>query len=203
LEIRPDLKDLVNSLLRAEDLEYTGEVNVIHILNVLHDVIGVDKIKKSVRKPLKGLRFASHYGCHAIWTSNLERADDPEDPQKLEELIRALGADSYDYPERLECCGSGLSMYSGKTTLSIAGSKLRNIQNYGFNGLITVCPFCMKIFDSKQRAIKAVMNEPSLGLPILYYTQLLGLSMGINAEKLGLDLNLSPIGPLLKKIEKA
>jgi len=61
-----DLKDLVNSLLRTEGLKYTGEVNVIHIFNVLHDIICVDKIKKSVRKPLKGLRFASHYGCHAI-----------------------------------------------------------------------------------------------------------------------------------------
>jgi len=102
--------------------------------------------------------------------------DDPDDPQKLEELIRALGADSDDYPERLECCGSGLSMFSGKTTLWIAGSKLRNVQDYGFDGIITVCPFCMKIFDAKQQAIKATMQEPSLGLPILYYTQLLGLS---------------------------
>ena len=201
METRPDLKDLVNSMLRSEGLEYAGKVEVIHSLNVLHDVIGVDKIKKLVTKPSKGLRFASHYGCHAIWTSNMKRADDPEVPQKLEELIRTLGADSEDYPERLECCGSGLSMFSGKTTLSIAGSKLKKIQNYGFDGMITICPFCMKMFDARQRAIKANMNDPSLNFPILYYTQLLGLCMGIEAEKLGLNLNRSPIDSLLKRIE--
>jgi len=203
LETRSDLKDLANSMLRPEGLRYAGKGEVTHVINVLHDIVGVDKIKKLVRKPFKGLRFASHYGCHAIWTSNLKRPDDPEDPQKLEELIRALGADSEDYPERLECCGSGLAMFSGKTTLSIAGSKLRKVQEYGFDGMITVCPFCMKIFDARQKAIKASMHEFSLNLPILYYTQLLGLCMGINAEKLGLNLNLSPIDSLLRKIEEA
>lgn len=203
LETRPDVKDLVNSLLKVEGLKFTGKVDVIHILNVLHDHVGVENIKKLVRKNLKGLRFASHYGCHAIWTSNLKRADDPEDPQKLEELIKALGADSYDYPERLECCGSGLSMFSGKTTLLIAGSKLRKVQDYGFDGMITVCPFCLKMLDTKQRAIKAIMHDPSLNLPVLYYTQLLGLSMGIYPQKLGLDFNLSPINLLLEKIGEA
>ena len=201
LETKSALKDQVNSMLQPEGLKYSGKVEVTHILNVLHDVVGVDKIKKLVRKPVTGLRFASHYGCHAIWTSNLKRADDPENPQKLEELIRALGADSEDYPERLECCGSGLSMFSGRTTLSIAGSKLRKVQDYGFDGMITVCPFCMKILDTKQKAIKANIREPSLNVPILYYTQLLGLCMGIDAEKLGLNLNLSPIDSLLKKME--
>lgn len=201
IESKPDLKASINSMLKTEGLEYTGKTEVLHVLDVLHDTIGVEKIKKMVTKPSKGLKFATHYGCHAIWTSNLKRADDPENPQKLEELIRAVGAASEDYPERLECCGSGLSAFSGKTALSIAGSKLKKIQEYGFDGVITICPSCMKIFDSRQRAIKANMNEPSLNLPILYYTQLLGLCMGIEAGKLGLDLNLSPIDSLLKRIE--
>jgi heterodisulfide reductase subunit B len=200
LENELDVRDQINALLKTEGLQYTGKVNVIHILNALYDLVGVDKIKKMVKKPLKGFRFASHYGCHAILTSNLKRADDSEDPKKLEELIRALGADSEYYPERLDCCGSGLAMVSGKTTLSIAGSKILKIQDYGFDGMITVCPFCMKIFDGRQKVIRSIIRDSSLNLPILYYTQLLGLSMGIKAEELGLDLNLSSIDAFLEKV---
>lgn len=201
LDTRSNVKNQINSLLEKEDLKYTGNVEIFHVINILHDVIGVDKIEKLVTTPLKGLKFASHYGCHAIWTSNLKRADDPEDPHKLEELIRALGADSYDYPLRLDCCGSGLSMNSGKTALLLAGSKLRHVQDYGFDGMITVCPFCMKIFDAKQKAIKTVTNDSSLNVPVLYYTQLLGLAMGFDTDALGLSLNLSHLHSLLNKIE--
>jgi heterodisulfide reductase subunit B len=130
----------------------------------------------------------------------MEILDDSENPRYLEELIGALGATVEDYPERLDCCGQGLAITTGKTALTISGTKLKAIQDRGFDAVITVCPFCMKMLDSKQNAIR-VTTQTDVNLPVLYYTQLLGLAMGISPEKLGLNLNLSPVGDILKKLE--
>jgi heterodisulfide reductase subunit B len=201
LEEKPSLKERIDSLLSLEGLSYTGNTKSWHILEFLRDVVGVEKIKSVVNRPLKGLKLATHYGCHAIRPSELGMVDNPEDPHILEELIEALGAEADDYPERLDCCGQGLAMTTGKTALTIAGLKLKAIQNRGFDAVVTVCPFCMKILDSKQNAIRVTTQQNDINLPVLYYTQLLGLAMGIEAEKLAINLNLSPVGEILKKLE--
>jgi heterodisulfide reductase subunit B len=153
-----------------------------------------------VVKPLRGIKLASHPGCHAIRPSDLQNVDDAEDPQKLDDLIRALGAETFDYPEKTDCCGSQLAVTSGRVTLKIAGEKLQAVKSYGFDGLVTTCPFCFKMYDGRQRAIKGALKDASLDLPVFYYTQLLGLAMGLRPEKLGLDLNMSPIEPVLERI---
>jgi heterodisulfide reductase subunit B len=200
LEMNPQFKKYVEENLRKEGLEYNDDVKVVHILEVLHDVIGTEKIRASVKKPISGLKFAAHPGCHAIRPSSLGRPDDPENPQKLDDLIKALGAETMDYPEKTDCCGSTLAISSGKTTLMIAGEKLQSIRNYGFDGLVTICPFCFKVFDNRQRAIQMAMGDRSAGVPVFYYTQLLGLAMGIEPERLGLELNLSPVDAVIEKI---
>ena len=200
LETNHNLKERLKTLLSSEGLPFTGNVKSWHILEVLHDVVGVEKIQSLVSRPLKGLKLATHYGCHALRPGEIEILDDPEDPHYLEELIAPLGAKVEDYPERLDCCGQGLAITAGKTVLTISGAKLKAIQDHGFDAVITVCPFCMKMLDSKQNAIR-VTTKTEINLPVLYYTQLLGLAMGISAEKLGLNLNLSPVGEVLKKLE--
>jgi len=194
------LKGFITENLEKEGLKYSGNINVIHIVELLHDTIGVKKIGAAVKNPLKGLKLAAHPGCHAIRPSNLGRPDDSENPQKLDDLIVALGAETMSYPEKTDCCGSSLAMASGKTTLIIAGEKLRAVKGYGFNGLVTTCPFCFKVFDTRQRAIQTAMGDRSLEVPIFYYTQILGLAMGISPEKLGLDLNQSLVDVILEKI---
>jgi heterodisulfide reductase subunit B len=198
----PALEERINSLLSIEGLKYTGNTRSVHILQVLRDVIGIDKIQAAVEMPLGGLKLAAHYGCHALRPSKLEMPDDPEDPQSLEELIEVLGAATEDYPERLDCCGQGLAITTGKTALAISGLKLRAVQHHKFDGLVTVCPSCTKMFDAKQNAIKVTTGQKDLNMPVLYITQVLGLAMGMNVEELGLNLNLSPVSETLKKIGK-
>jgi len=200
LEVNQEFENYINDNLEKEGLKYTGKTKVVHILEILHDIIGVEKIGNIVKTPLYDLKFAAHPGCHAIRPSSLGRPDDPEDPQKLDELIKALGAETMDYPEKTDCCGSSLAIASGKTTLTIAGEKLKSIKRYGFDGLVTLCPFCFKVFDNRQRAIQAAMGDRSIEVPVFYYTQLLGLSMGLRPERLGLGLNLSPVDALVERI---
>lgn len=200
LEQFPELKAKVNEKLAKEKLSYEGNVQLIHIFELLYDIIGKDKISTALSKSLKGIRFAAHPGCHAIRPSRIGRPDDPENPKKLDDLITWLGAEALDYPEKVDCCGSSLAASTGRTTLDIAGEKLKAVKRRGFDGLVTTCPFCFKVYDNKQRAIQATIRESQLEVPIFYYTQLLGLAMGLKQEELGIDLNQSPVDVVLTKI---
>ena len=194
------LKERINSLLSMEGLRYAGNVKSFHILDVLCDVVGIKRIKDEVKTELEGLNLAAHYGCHALRPSRIGMPDDAEDPHSLEELMEALGAKTENYPERLDCCGQGLAMTTGKTALTISGLKLKAIQKRMFDGIVTVCPFCMKMLDAKQRVIRVSTEYHDINMPVLYYTQLLGLAMGLKADRVALNLNSSPVGELVTKL---
>jgi len=196
-----ELKNLINQTLSIEGLEYEGGCGIIHILEVLHDQVGSEKIVENVVTPLKNLKLAAHPGCHAFRPSDLKRPDDSEDPKKLDELIRALEAEPLDYPEKIDCCGSYPSISEERASLLIAGSKLKAVRDHGFDGLVTTCPHCFKIFDSKQHDIRSLTGDKTINVPVVYYTQLLGLAMGIQPEKLGIHLNLSPVEQLLTRVK--
>jgi len=201
LDKDPELKDQINSFLQEEGLHYTGNARIRHTLNVLYDDIGVDRIKELVVRPIKNLKLAAFYGCHAIRPSSIGRPDDSINPHKMEELIQAIGGKTEYYPERVECCGAGLLAYS-MTALKLAALRLKTIQGYGFDGIVTCCPYCFKMLDAKQQFIKQTLGEESINMPVFYHFQLLGLTMGVEEEKLALNLNLSPIDRVLESFRK-
>ncbi|MCX6642260.1 MAG: CoB--CoM heterodisulfide reductase iron-sulfur subunit B family protein [Candidatus Bathyarchaeota archaeon] len=194
------LKGKINEQLAKEGLYYEGDVELIHIFELLHDRIGAEKICAAVIKPLIGFRFGAHPGCHSIRPSKLGRPDEAENPRKLDDLINWLGAEAVEYPGKIDCCGSSLASASGKTVMEIAGDKLKTVKSLGLDGLVTTCPFCFKVYDNKQKAIAVAVGDRTLEVPVFYYTQLLGLAMGQDQEKLGLELNLSPIDSVLARI---
>lgn len=186
-------------LLKEEGLEYNPNVKVWHVIDFLHDFVGLKKVKEAVQKPLKGLKLATHVGCQIIRYSDLGRVDDAENPRKLDELVGVLGADSVDYAEKLDCCGANLMQSHPDSALSLAGTKLNAVQNLGVDGLVVSCPDCGLMFDFKQKDAGTTVGA-KLSLPVVYYTQLLGLAMNIEEEKLGLHLNQTPVDQLLTKI---
>lgn len=195
LDEDPKMKERVNKFLEDENLKYTGKANIIHTVNLLHDIIGVEKIKEKVKQPLKELKVATHYGCHLIRPSEIGRPDDSENPQKMESILKAIGANPLDYPEKLDCCGGLLNANLPESALTKTGQKLQKVMEQGFDAFIDVCPWCHRQYDSKQtKAGETVAAK--LEVPVLYLTQLLGLSFGISKDKLGLDLNLSPVDKL-------
>jgi heterodisulfide reductase subunit B len=194
------LKGKINEQLVKEGLQYQGDVELLHIFELLHDRLGREKINAAVTKPLTGFRFGAHPGCHVIRPSKLGRPDEAENPRKLDDLINWLGAEAVEYPGKIDCCGSSLASASGKTVMEIAGDKLKTVKALGLDGLITTCPFCFKVYDNKQKAIAVAVGDRTLEVPVFYYTQLLGLAMGQKQEKLGLELNLSPIDSVLARI---
>lgn len=199
LNIHEDLLARTSKLLKEEDLQYTGSVKIWHTIDFLHDMVGEEAIRKSVRKPLEGLRLGAHYGCHILRPSSVGTVDDPENPRKLNELIMWLGAESVPYPEKLDCCGAMLMLSHPDAAFTFSGLKLKAAQEWGVDGLIVSCPSCENMFDMRQKSAAATIGA-KLSLPVLYYTQLLGLAAGIQQERLGLNLNRSPVDRLLRKV---
>jgi heterodisulfide reductase subunit B len=199
MEINEKFRLKIGELLNKEGLEYNSNIKIWHAIDLLHDVVGLDKIKETVKKPFKGLKLASHTGCQIIRYSDLERVDDAENPRKLDELINVLGIETVDYPEKLDCCGAALTYSHQDAALSLAGSKIKALQALNVDALVVSCPACQMMFDSEQKDSGTAVGA-KLDLPVLYYTQLLGLALDIEAEKLGLHLNQSSVNNVLTKI---
>lgn len=189
----------IKDLLKEEGLDYNPDIKIWHTIDLLHDHVGIGKIRKMVQRPLKGLKVATHVGCQIIRYSDLGRVDDAENPRKLDELIKALGAETVDYAEKLDCCGSALMHSHPDSALSLTGSKLKAVQNLGVDGLVVSCPDCQLMLDAKQKDAGTTVGA-KLDVPVVYYTQLLGLALNIDEKKLGLNLNQSPAERLLIKI---
>ncbi len=196
-----ELRDRVNTKLSGEGLEYKGTSKLYHLIDLLHDRIGLETLKEKVTTPLADLNFATHYGCHIFRPSELGRPVDSENPQKMERILGSLGARSDDYAEKLDCCGGPLLPVHPETSLTKTGQKLNSIQEQGFDGMALACPWCHKMYDAKQKKAGETVGA-KLNVPVLYLSQLMGLAFGVNKDKLGLELNLSPVEKILDPKEE-
>ena len=188
LKENASLRNEVNAILEHEGLQYEGEVEVKHLLYVLHQEVGVEAIKKKIGKTFKGLKIAAHYGCHALRPSQVVRFDNPVGPSIFDQLVEATGAESISWPMRLECCGAPLWGINDELSMDLTLKKLNDGKESGAEYLCVACPYCHLQFDAVQKKIIAQrgMNHP---LPSILYPQLLGLSLGIDGEILGLKMN--------------
>lgn len=179
------LKELVNGYLKETGLEFKGTIEVKHLIQVLAEDLGFEKIKSAVQKPLNSLKVAEHNGCHVLRPVKYTGFDDPENPVMLKSLIEATGAKCLDYLDETECCGAPIIGVNEKIPLQLAKDKLSHIKEAGAQAMITICPFCHMMFDTNQSRIERMFNE-TFGLPVLHYPQLLGLAMGFSPEELAL-----------------
>lgn len=127
-----------------------------------------------------------------IGSAHRDRVDEFAEKLELDKLIWALGAETSEYPEKFDCCGSSI-IKTEKAVLKLAGSVLRAVESHGFNGLVTLCPPCFKMLDGEQKSVQGVIEDQEIELPVVYYTQLSGLALGISPEKVGLNFNQSPV----------
>jgi len=195
------LRERVNAVLASEGLEYKGTSKIKHILELLHDDIGKEKIQNAAVRTFKGLKVAPHNGCHAIRPSGVGAQDDPENPQKLDDLIRWLGAEAPRHPQKLDCCGAPFLLKNDNAAFTMSGQKVKALQEGGIQAVVTICPSCQKMLDTQDICGRTI--GANLSLPVLYYTQLLGLAMGVDPDKLGLGMNVSPVKRIVEWKEPA
>jgi heterodisulfide reductase subunit B len=193
------LREQINDNLKEIGLEFRGTVITKHIMQVLMEDVGLEKIKNGVLKPLTMLKVAEHVGCHLLRPKEYIGYDNPEDPKTLKTLIEATGAICLGYIDETECCGAPSVGVSDKVALQLARDKLNHIKMVEAQALITICPFCHIMFDTNELRIERMFNE-DYGIPILHYTQLLGLAMGIPPEELALNELRVDTSQILKQI---
>ncbi len=194
------LRKYMAKLLANEGIELHTDVEVYHVVDLLHDVVGVNKIKELVKKPLTGIKIASYPGCHLLRPSDIPRPEDSVDPRKFDNLLSALGASVGYYPDKGGCCGATMLPYSAKYALRVVAGKIKNIKEFNFDAVSTSCPYCMEMLDAKQDAARSEVGDESISIPVFYLTQLIGLAIGLSPKELGLSLNLSPVEGVLEKL---
>jgi heterodisulfide reductase subunit B len=197
-----EARNEVNAKLTKISKEYKGGVKVRHIARLLYEEIGLDRLKGEVSRGLSELKVAPHYGCHYLKPSSIYGGfDNPEDPKSLHKLIELTGAAPVDYENLKACCGGGVLAVNEEVALNMAGGKLDHITSNGADCMALLCPFCSVMYDDNQRKI-GERREKEYNLPILYYTQLLGLAMGLDPKsELGVQFNKVKAKDLLAKLE--
>ncbi|MBI5058848.1 CoB--CoM heterodisulfide reductase iron-sulfur subunit B family protein [candidate division KSB1 bacterium] len=181
----PQARAMINEALGSADLSYTEVLDVRHPLDILVNDVGLDRIVDRATKSLSGFRIAPYYGCQIV--RPVYHFDDMDNPTTMDRLFTALGAEVIgDYPGKVRCCGGMLMMTFEDVALDLNHSLLQGAEERGANVMATVCPMCQMNLESYQPRINET-RQANHHLPVVYFTQLLGLALGIEPAKLGLD----------------
>ncbi len=190
-------KKIVNSL----EMPYGAGMEVNNMLEFLINVAGKDRIKSKVKKQLKNLKVASYYGCLLVRPPKIMRFDDSEEPVTMDELVALTGAQPVDYSYKTECCGAINSLSKPDVVMALTGKVLYDIKNHGADAVVVACPLCHSNLDVRQREIERKYAE-KIGLPVLFITELIGLSFGISPKALAIDGHMVAADKVLKKINE-
>ena len=186
LRRNPRVLEKINLILAKEGLLFKGKIIIKHFLSVLHEDVGLERLKAAVKVKYKKLKIAASVGCHALRPARITGFDSPVSPTLLDDLVKLTGAKSIDWSKKSECCGAPLLGINDALSKSIMEKKLSNARESGADFIAVACPYSFLQFDTFQSKLaKEDTNFQTLG-PVLY-PQLLGLTMGIDSNTLGID----------------
>lgn len=191
-EIRnnPDMKAQVEQMLQGPA---PVKAEVEHLLQLLVEETGLDAIARQVVKPLRGLRVAAYYGCLLTRPQKIVQFDDPEQPVSLDNLLKTLGAETVAWGHKAECCGGGYAASDTGIVLDLGAQVLNSAREAGAEAIVVACPMCQGNLDMRQKAM-----ELDYRMPIIYFTQLMGLAFGYKPAQLGINKLFNSPLPLLK-----
>ena len=184
------LRDKVNEKLKAIGVkEYTGRVKVKHFARFLYEDYRLDRIRDKIVTPLASLEFGIHYGCHYMKPTHAHgHFDDPSNPFTIDGLINITGAKTINYPNKNLCCGLTIMGTAEDISFRLAAEKLEYLSSRGVDAMVVACPSCCIAYENNQKLVgKRVGKE--FNLPVLYFTQVIGLAMGLSEKDLGFEFN--------------
>lgn len=194
-----EMKSKVDKMLNDAGLQYKGDVKIRHYLDILVNEVGFQKISEYVKVPLKGLKVASYYGCMLIRPPEIVNFDDPEHPTSLDKLVEALGGQSVNFIGKIRCCGASLGLTEEHIMMEMTKDILLNAKNAEADCAILPCPMCHFNLDAKQKSIESAFDI-NIDLPVLYFTQLMGIAFGLSPKELALHKNCVSPKMLLKQL---
>lgn len=160
---------------------YEGKSQVKNVVEVIVDNFDFNKVTKSLNK----LKVVCYYGCLMVRPGKLTGIDNPENPQAMDQLLEKLGAEVIQWPYKVECCGGSIPLYDADVAIKLTWDILRVAQDSGAQAIVTACPLCMSNLDMRQAAVEKKYGE-KFNLPVLYFTELVGLALGVPPQGLGL-----------------
>jgi heterodisulfide reductase subunit B len=200
MQERPSLGEKVNTALSAGGLSYKpGSLEIRHLLDVIINDIGLDKVKERVVKPLHGLRVAPYLGCMVPRPDYEKRWSDSEYPTELDHLLKALGAEVIDFPLKTHCCGGHMTQISPSTAFELIRRLISSADQYQADLMVTLCPMCQMNLDAYQNETNRYFHT-HYNMPILFFTQLMGLAFGLQAQALGIGMEMVDSSKALSRI---
>ncbi len=178
------------------DEDYSGQTRVVHLLELIRDEVGLDRLADRLIAPLKGLKVAPYYGCLLLRPQKEIMLDDPDRPRILEEFLESLGCEVVDFPYRTECCGSFLSVSAEGVATEISRKIVDSAVQRGADAIVGTCPLCQFNLDNRQKEM-AERHKGFRQIPVLYFTQLLALALGLSEGTIGMDQHYVDPRPLL------
>ncbi len=193
----PDSLDKINKFMYREEIEYEGDVKIVHLLELLRDEITFETIAKKLVKPLENLKVANYYGCLLVRPKEIG-FDDVENPTVLENLVTALGGEPIDFPYKTECCAAYQTVDKPDIVADRTYHILTSAQDQGADVVTVSCPLCAFNLDHRQK--QTLKKYPEFkNIPILYFTQLLAVAMNCPEKDLRFDCHYIDPKPVLKE----
>lgn len=196
----PEYLATINNTLSDEGLEYKGTTKITHLLWVIVEEVGLEKLRSLVKRPLTGTRIAPFYGCYILRpTSILGYKDHPDRDTYIERITETLGGVPVDFSGKTKCCGFPILTMNEKASLNMAGNHLIEAKEQGADVMVTPCPLCHLNLDGGQ-ARAAKQKGVQIGLPIVHLPQLIGIAMDIEPKILGLNQHFVSTNGFLAKV---
>ncbi len=175
------------------------QMKVEHLLNTITERVGYEKVASKVVRPLRDLKVVCYYGCIITRPPKITQVKDYEYPTEMDRLMKVLGITSVDWSYKTRCCGVSLGITQLEIALELSRKILKNAEGVGADAIAVACPLCHVNLDARQKQIEEEFKE-EFHLPIIYFTQLMGLAFGLNAGELGLDKHFVDPMPLLHRL---
>jgi len=185
-----EIKETVDGALKQAGLHYSGHVHIRHPLDVLLNDIGLEKITAAVKKPLTGLRVACYYGCQIV--RPYAEFDNQHEPQSMDKILTALGAEVIEWPLKTRCCGGSLTGTVQEVGLRLSYILLKEAKKRGCDVVATACPLCQFNLECYQSEMLKSYGEV-INVPVAYFTQLIGVGLGLSSKNLGLNRLFTPL----------
>ena len=192
----PKVKAKIDEALAAGGLKYNGSIKVRHILDVFVRDVGYEAVKAKVKKSLGRLKVAAYYGCQIVRPKN--DFDHTENPMSMDRLVESLGGEAVPFPLKSRCCGASLIISEQDVAVDLMKKIFDSAAGNGAQCLITVCPLCQTNLDAYQSQVNKKYHT-SFKLPVLFFTQLMGVALGVDQKELGLKAGIVPAEPVLAK----
>lgn len=194
----PQMRETIAQVI---EMDIQGTTETVSILDVLANQIGVEQIASKVTRPLLGMKAVCYYGCLLVRPVEHTGFDDPEDPQTMDRVVKALGAEALDWSHKTECCGAALVTSRPDVGNRMLYEILRNAKEAGAECIVTACPLCGMNLDMRQGAVEKEFNT-KFDLPVYYVTELVALAAGESRKAVGIDRHFVEAGRYLDEVEK-